>query len=79
MTEKSTEEYIKEIRQMWNPQEEKGGTIPNFLKMITSLPSTSMENIQPTRQAQPAPEATPENIGASLETPPGKLSKNYPY
>jgi hypothetical protein len=80
---KSQKEFIKQFREIINPSgTTEGDTIPNLMKLFTSLPATSYQSIQPNQVAPPIPPATQQNVQASVtqpEPPPPKLSKNFPY
>lgn len=73
MKEKTTEEMIKDIRELYNPGQQDDGMIVNLLRSFTSLPSTPMENIP--QPAQTAPAGEP----GETPMPEAQLSQNYPY
>jgi hypothetical protein len=69
MSEQSKKTLIKEIQQMFDPAVEEDSKIANLLEYITDFPATPMTAMQPTKTAQEQPAPTPENIGASMNTP----------
>jgi hypothetical protein len=70
MSEQSRKDLITEMRKMFNPTIDQESKIANFLEMMTNFPATPMASIRPTRSATPQPDATPENIAASLAPTP---------
>ena len=74
-------DLLKEIGDMFDPEDKKKGTIPSLMDLIANMPTTQMQNITPTAKAAPPIPTTPENVGASMMAPPvaTPLSKNFPY
>jgi hypothetical protein len=62
------------------PEKQKQPKIVNLLQMLSQQGATSpLMQMQPTRQAPPEVEASPENIGASLENAGKPPRKNYNF
>jgi hypothetical protein len=62
------------------PERQKQPKIVNLLQMLSQQgPSTPLMQMQPTRQAPPEVEATPENIGASIANTGKPPRKNYNF
>jgi hypothetical protein len=75
-------EFIKEVRQLFNPDPQKNDSkIANLLELLTNFPGTPMFQAKPTVNTQwppPAPD-TLENVAASINPPAATITEDFPY